>query len=143
MYRAKEKLLYRFISEVPVFTYDNQQTLTLNSCNIVIPNVNGLELKYILAIFNSSVAAYFISKRFNSVKLLRSHIEQMPIPVVSKDKQASIIKKVDRIMNSSENISGLYEDLDRDIMALYELTVEQIKTIQTALCGKTLFLKGC
>lgn len=143
MYRAKEKLLYRFISEVPVFTYDNQQTLTLNSCNIVIPNVNGLELKYILAIFNSSVAAYFISKRFNSVKLLRSHIEQMPIPVVSKDKQASIIKKVDRIMNSSENISGLYEDLDRDIMALYELTVEQVKTIQTALCGKPLFLKGC
>ncbi|MCD7882875.1 MAG: N-6 DNA methylase, partial [Lachnospiraceae bacterium] len=33
MYRAKEKLLYRFISEVPVFAYDDQQTLSLNSCN--------------------------------------------------------------------------------------------------------------
>ena len=142
MYRAKEKLLYRFICEVPVFTYDDQQTLSLNSCNIVIPNIDGLEMKYILAILNSSVAAYFISKRFNSVKLLRSHIEQMPIPVVSMDVQASIIKKVDRIMNSSENISGLYEDLDNDIMALYGLTVDQINTIQTALSGKTLFLKG-
>lgn len=141
MYRAKEKLVYRFISEVPVFTYDDQQTLSLNSCNIVIPEIDGIEMKYILAILNSSVAAYFISKRFNSVKLLRSHIEQMPIPVVPVDVQASIIKKVDRIMNSYENISGLYKDLDNDIMALYGLTIEQIETIHTALSGKTLFLK--
>lgn len=67
MYRAKEKLLYRFISEVPVFTYDDHQTLSLNSCNIVIPEIDGLEMKYILAILNSSVAAYFISK--NSIPL--------------------------------------------------------------------------
>lgn len=140
MYRAKEKLLYRFISEVPVFTYDDQQTLSLNSCNIVIPEIDGLEMKYILAILNSSVAAYFISKKFNSVKLLRSHIEQMPIPVVPMDIQADIIKKVDRIMNSSENISGLYADLDDDIMELFGLSAGQIKTIQAALTGKNLFL---
>ena len=48
-----------------------------------------------------------------------------------------------RIMNSSENISGLYEDLDADIMALYGLTVAQIDTIQSALNGKSKFLKGC
>ena len=143
MYRAKEKLLYRFISEVPVFTYDDRQTLSLNSCNIVIPDIDGLEMKYILAILNSSVAAYFISKKFNSVKLLRSHIEQMPIPVVPVDVQAPIIKKVDRIMNSSENISGLYEDLDADIMSLYGLTIAQVDTIQSALNGKSQFLKGC
>ena len=140
MYRAKEKLLYRFISEVPVFTYDDQQTLSLNSCNIVIPNIEGLEMKYILAILNSSVAAYFISKKFNSVKLLRSHIEQMPIPVVPMDVQATIIKKVDRIMNSSENISGLYEDLDSDIMALFGLSAQHSNVVRNALQGKNLFL---
>ena len=143
MYRAKEKLLYRFISEVPVFAYDDQQTLSLNSCNIVIPEIEGLEIKYILAILNSSVAAYFVKKKFNSIKLLRSHIEQIPIPIASKDIQAAIVKKVDRIMNSSENISGLYSDLDSDIMALYELTVEQINTIRAALSEKGLFLRGC
>lgn len=140
MYRAKEKLLYRFISEVPVFTYDDRQTLSLNSCNIVIPDIDGLEMKYILAILNSSVAAYFISKKFNSVKLLRSHIEQMPIPVVPMDVQVSIIKKVDRIMNSSENISGLYEDLDSDIMELYGLPTKHSDVIKNALRGKSLFL---
>lgn len=140
MYRAKEKLLYRFICEVPVFTYDDRQTLSLNSCNIVIPDIDGLEMKYILAILNSSVAAYFISKKFNSVKLLRSHIEQMPIPVVSMDIQSSIIKKVDRIMNSSENISGLYEDLDSDIMALFGLSAQHSNVVRNALRGKNLFL---
>lgn len=140
MYRAKEKLLYRFISEVPVFTYDDRQTLSLNSCNIVIPDIDGLEMKYILAILNSSVAAYFISKKFNSVKLLRSHIEQMPIPVVPMDVQVSIIKKVDRIMNSSENISGLYEDLDSDVMELYGLPTKHSDVIKNALRGKSLFL---
>ena len=45
-------------------------------------------------------------------------------------------------MNSSENISGLYEDLDSDIMALYGLTLKQINTIKAALRGKNLFLKG-
>ena len=140
MYRAKEKLLYRFISEVPVFAYDDRQTLSLNSCNIVIPNIDGLEMKYVLAILNSSVAAYFISKKFNSVKLLRSHIEQIPIPVVPMDVQVSVIRKVDRIMNSSENISGLYKDLDSDIMELYGLSTNHSDVIKNALRGKNLFL---
>lgn len=143
MYRAEEKLLYRFIAEVPVFTYDNQQTLSLNSCNILIPRIEGMNIKYILAILNSSVAAYFINKKYNSVKLLRSHIESLPIPMVSAEKQNDIIKKVDHIMNSSENISGPYEDLDGDIMALYGLTVEQTDIIRTSLRGKASFLKDC
>lgn len=141
VYRAKEKLLYRFISEVPVFTYDDKQTLSLNSCNIVIPEIPGLAMKYILAILNSSVAAFYISKKFNSVKLLRSHIEQMPIPVVSEDIQERIIKKVDRIMNSSENISGLYEDLDQDIFELYNLPDSYIKSINSFLASRSLFLR--
>lgn len=141
MYHAKEKLLYRFISEVPVFAYDDKQTLSLNSCNIVVPEIPGLETKYVLAILNSSVTAYYTSKKFNSVKLLRSHIEQIPIPVVPLEVQRKIIKKVDRIMNSSENISGLYTDLDNEIFKLFGLSIKQSKIIVDALNGKNLFLK--
>lgn len=140
MYRAEEKLLYRFIAEVPVFTYDNQQTLSLNSCNILIPQIEGMDIKYVLAILNSSIAAYFISKKYNSVKLLRTHIESLPIPVVSAEKQSEIIKKVDHIMNSNENISGLYEELDNEIMALYGLNNEQQTIVKAALNDKNKFL---
>lgn len=140
IYRAKEKLLYRFISEVPVFAYDDQQHLSLNSCNIVIPDIPGLEMKYILAILNSSVASYFLSKRFRSVKLLRSHLEQIPIPVVSKEKQEAIIKKVNRIMDSPENITSLYRELDLEIMNLYSLSERQCELIKKELETKNTFL---
>lgn len=58
MYRAEEKLLYRFISEVPVFAYDDGRRLSLNSANILIPEIPGLRMKYVLAILNSSAAAF-------------------------------------------------------------------------------------
>lgn len=141
IYRAKEKLLYRFIAEVPVFAYDNQQTLSLNSCNILIPKIDELNIKYILAILNSGVAAFFMNKKYNSVKLLKSHIESLPIPVVSREKQNEIIKKADRIMNSNENINGLYNELDDEIMTLYGLNAKQKNTIKTAMSGKNLFFK--
>lgn len=142
LYRAEEKLLYRFISEVPVFTYDNKQMLSLNSCNILIPQINGMNIKYILAVLNSSVAAFYFKKKFNSVKLLRSHIESLPIPEVDFVTQSKIIEKVDRIMNSTENISGLYAELDNDIMMAFSLTINQMRTIQSALQGKNLFLSS-
>ena len=65
-------------------------------------------------------------------------LEQVPIPIVSAEEQDSIIKKVDRIMNSFENISGLYSELDDMIMGLYHLTVQDRKIITAALAGKNL-----
>ena len=66
----------------------------------------------------------------------------MPIPVVSMDIQTSIIKKVDRIMNSSENINNLYEDLDNDIMQLFNLSETHKDIIKKSMHGKNLFFKA-
>lgn len=140
IYRTKEKLLYRFICNVPVFAYDDRQMLPLNSCNILIPQIDGLKIKYILAILNSSVVAYFVTKKFNSVKLLRSHIEQIPIPFISMDIQKRIIKKVDCIMSSTRNIKELYRDLDSDIIKLYGLNAKQSDIILMTLRSQRLFL---
>lgn len=140
LYRAKEKLLYRFICEVPVFTYDDKQTLSLNSCNILIPQIEDLKIKYILAVLNSSVAAFFISKKFNSVKLLRSHIEALPIPMISESKQLEIIERVDGMMASSEDAAAKYADIDKLIMEAYQLNTLQRNTVRHALKGKNSFL---
>ena len=142
LYRAKEKLLYRFVCEVPVFTYDNKQALSLNSCNILIPQIEGMSIKYVLAVLNSSVAGYFLSKKFNSVKLLKSHIESLPIPMADKKLQEEIEKKVDQIMDSSKSdTTFLYDELDNDIFSVYSLSLDQRNTIKKAMCGTTTFLK--
>lgn len=44
-------------------------------------------------------------------------------------------------MNSSENTSGLYEDLDSDIIELFDLSRTQNDIIQKSLRGKNLFLR--
>ena len=63
LYRAPEKLLYRFINKQLIFAYDNTGLLSLNSCNILIPQIEGLSIKYVLAILNSSVAQFFFEKK--------------------------------------------------------------------------------
>lgn len=142
MYRAKEKLLYRFICNQLVFAYDDKQTLSLNSCNIVIPKLNGLKIKYILAVLNSSVAQFVFQKEFNSVKVLRSHIENIPIPVVDDATQEAVIELVDRLISglSYPEAATIYHKLDRMISGIFSLTEEEIDTIKGIVDTENRFL---
>lgn len=141
-YRAKEKLLYRFICNQLVFAYDNKQTLSLNSCNLLIPEIEGLNMKYIMAILNSRTAQFFFKKQFRSVKVLRSHIEQIPIPEIKKEAQDRIIVMVDSILEASKDndIVSLYDVLDAEIANLYGLTSNEQTFIKNSMNGENLFL---
>ncbi len=101
-YRAGEKLLYRFICDTLVFAYDTSGTLPLNSCNVLIPHMDGLGCKYVLAVLNSRPAGFYFKARFNSVKVLRSHIEHIPVPDADKKIQGTIAALVDKIMAASD-----------------------------------------
>jgi len=141
MYRAKEKLLYRFISNQLVFAYDNGGTLSLNSCNIVIPKFSHLKIKYIMAILNSRVAQFIFKKEFNSIKVLRSHIESIPIPVVSPEKQDEIIQIVDSIIyNKTISSENLYDSLDQKVSELFQLNTSEQNVINKAVDGDNKFL---
>jgi hypothetical protein len=130
-YRADEKLLYKFISDKLIFAYDSNKTLSLNSCNILIPTFKDLDIKYVLAILNSSVAQFVFNKQFSSIKVLRSHIESIPIPECSKLDQQKIIKYVDKILicESDSEFQALYKKLDLIISNLYNLSEEEFSKI--------------
>lgn len=141
-YRAPEKLIYRFVSKQLVFAYDEKQHLTLNSCNIVVPDIAGLDIKYIMAVLNSSAAQFVFEKMFHSVKVLRSHIEQIPIPYVDKQKQDGIVTMVEEILahkslpehaRAAEKYRILLEKIDRSVAGLYGLTEEEFRLIQALL----------
>ncbi len=141
-YRAPEKLLYRFICRQLVFAYDNQQTLSLNSCNILIPTIESLNIKYILAVLNSRIAQFVFSKRFQSVKVLRSHIESIPIPMISKEQQQEIILLVDKILsiNNESDKEELYDIIDKNISRLFDLSDDEYSTIKKSQIGENIFL---
>ncbi|MBD5402977.1 N-6 DNA methylase [bacterium] len=141
-YRSEEKLLYRFICNQPVFAYDNQQMLSLNSCNILIPRIKCLEMKYIMAIFNSRTVQFLYAKQFNSVKILRAHLEQIPIPVVDKTVQKEIINIVNQLNCESDSqvLEHLYDKLEYKIFEIYNLTTSEQSIILNATKSKNSFL---
>lgn len=133
LYRAPEKLLYRFIGGKLTFAYDSAGTLSLNSCNILIPHLDGMDIKYVLAVLNSSAAQFYFDKTFHSVKLLRSHIEQLPIPAASRKEQSLITGLVDEILCLPDKDSSSFDELcrgiDLAISRLYGLTADEHKAL--------------
>ena len=140
-YRAKEKILYRFICNSPVFCYDNQQTLSLNSCNLLIPKVPEINIKYILAILNSSVSAFYFKTKFNSLKFLRSHIEQFPIPFPDKTIHTEIVEKVNLILANHSDSVQVFNELDEIIMKLYKLSNRDTSIILKTIEPQNIFIK--
>lgn len=141
-YRAQEKLLYRFICNQLVFAYDDKQTLSLNSCNIVIPRIPGIKMKYVLAILNSRIAQFIYKREFNSVKVLRSHIENIPIPAVDDSTQDEIISITEKLISGLKihEAEILYDELDMLIAKIFELSSNEIKIIRKAVDGENKFL---
>lgn len=142
MYRAQEKLLYRFISSQLVFAYDDKQTLSLNSCNIVIPKIPGIKMKYVLAILNSRIAQFIYKKDFNSIKVLRSHIENIPIPSVDNSIQDEIIALTEKLISGLDIVEAekTYDILDTLIARLFNLTSDEFEIIKKAVDGENKFL---
>lgn len=119
IYRANEKLFYRFINNELTFAYDNEGLVSLNSCNILIPQIPDLNIKYVMAILNSSPAQFYFKKTFNSVKVLRSHLEQIPIPVVPYDEQKKIVDMANKLVKSARTLSETKADISNaDIVSL-------------------------
>lgn len=124
-YRVPEKLLYRFICKDLVVAYDNDQYIPLNSCNVIIPKFKDIDMKYIMAVLNSSVIQKFYHLKFNSIKVLRSSIEQLPIIVPHDIRYSEILKHVNTILSSESNdyIQALIDIIDNIICSIYDFSV--------------------
>jgi hypothetical protein len=128
-YRTKEKLIYRFISKNLVFAYDDKQRLTLNSANIVIPLLVNYPIKVILALFNSTPYQFIYQKKFASIKILRGHIEQLPLPLWSDEMFNKIITMVERILMND----NCFELLDDFIMRALLLNDDEINYLKDTI----------
>lgn len=80
LYKAQEKLIYRFISDSLVFVVDNCQRYILNSANMLILNedfpINHHQLAHLL---NSTLMNWLFKKLFRTHKILRGDLECLPI----------------------------------------------------------------
>lgn len=135
LYYAPEKLLYRFISSRLVFAYDTERHVPLNSCNVVIPHIEELSMPYILAVLNSRCIQFLCHEKFRSLKVLRSHLEQLPIPVASKKEQEELLPLIALLQKEPYGTAlwqTVYEQLENQIAALFCLTEKEINIVKKA-----------
>ena len=97
-YRAPEKLVYRFISRRLVFALDRKGVLTLNSANNLIVPAAFYPMKLIAVLFNSGLYQLLFQSRFNTHKVLRSDLEQLPLPDFPAPVRAELSGLADRLL---------------------------------------------
>ena len=88
-----------------------------------------------LAILNSSIAQFIFTNLFHSVKVLRSHIEQIPIPMPDTETIKKCVGYVEQLLSlknrDEETYQNIYLELDKLIADLFHLTDEEYSMILT------------
>jgi type I restriction-modification system DNA methylase subunit len=115
MYYENEKLLVqgirnRALKRRLVGTYDNQKFYNRhNFNNIIIKNDQPYDLKYILALFNSSLLNYWYRIHFDNVNINPSYFRQLPICPADTQTQAKLVEKVDQILAKNAQLNQFRE----------------------------------
>ena len=120
-FRAPEKLIYRFIAKYPIVAYDNQQCLCLNSANILIPELDGISIKSVAALLNSSLYHYYYSIKFSDIKVLKGNLQELPFPKLTKHQDDSLSNLVSSIQTSDFSVKQ-QQELDEVVYALFNIT---------------------
>ena len=132
-YRAAEKLIYRFISDRPVFALDISGALCLNSANILIPKVDGLSVRTVMGLLNSRLYQYLYIRRFGGVKILKGNLQKLPLPQLSVQENEAMDVLVQDIMNGSDAAENA---LQTRIFELFGLTQGEISRIFEVTKGR-------
>lgn len=133
LFRAPEKLIYRFISKTLVFAYDNQRQLTLNSANVLIPKLPNLNIKVALAFLNCPVFQYIFKHRFATHKVLRGDLETLPFPLLSQQQHDEIKRMTEAVLSGHASPQAL----DKLTFSAFQLSAEAQFHIQSTLRNPT------
>lgn len=126
-YQQKPKLLYRFISKNLVFAIDRQGLVSLNSANAVLPLLKNYNCEVLCAIFNSKLAQFYFQKKYNSFKVLRSHLEAFPLPCYNPVLFLELAQLVQQLEDNLTHQNIL--KIDKLVFQLYGLEAKQIEII--------------
>ena len=133
-YRCPEKLVYKFISRSLCFAYDNSSSLFLNSANILIPCIQGMSIKTVLAFLNSEIFSYYYSKKYADIKILKGNLMTLPFPKINCQQNAEISEMVDRLLAGEQPLSDTINDY---IYSLYNFSPIIVNKIKKEVYGNT------
>lgn len=112
IYRANEKLVYKFISGNLVFAYDDSKSLFLNSANIIIPRIPGMSIKTVLAFLNSGVFKFLYKSLFGEIKILKGNLMELPFPEITPETDRKLTCLVDKVLKGN---TQAIQEIDAEI----------------------------
>ena len=130
IYRAKEKLIYRFISKYPVFACDTSGSLVLNSANILIPQIKGMSIWTVMSFLNSELYKYIYTVQFNDIKVLRGNLETLPFIKIDKKTDKTLTELAKRALK--DDLVAI-DEINNIVYSLFSLSEEDIKYIKSAI----------
>jgi len=114
-----------------VGTFDEENYYNAhNLANIVAKAGSGYDLKYILAIFNSSLINHWYRNHFPNVNINPNDFREIPVHIATEGEQKNLVRLVDRILSAkqreAEADTGMLEQqVDELVYSLYGLTEEE------------------
>ena len=132
LYRSTEKLIYRFIAKYPVVAYDNRQRLCLNSANVLIPDIDGMSVKSVAVLLNSSLYRYYYSLKFSDIKVLKGNLQQLPFPQLTAEQDRLLSALVDDILMNGIN-THQQAAVDDAVYDLFHINDEERSYINSIL----------
>ena len=106
-----------------------------DSCNIIFPKCNDIDILYMLGILNSRAVNYYF-KFFNQTNHVPiGELKKIPFPIIGLKKQQPIIDLVDKVLTikrsrPNADTSDLENQIDKLVYDLYGLTEDEIAVIE-------------
>ncbi|MDA3851912.1 MAG: N-6 DNA methylase [Spirochaetaceae bacterium] len=125
LYSSSCKLVYRFIAPKPLAALDFQGRIMLNSANgLLLPSLK--EMIFLCYLLNSPLYGYIYMKKFHSVKILRSHLEEFPFPELNENLEKELHPIL--TMDYSDQNSN---DFNKWLYRFFQLTPKEVKRIES------------
>jgi hypothetical protein len=128
-YYRQKKIVYRFICDRLICILDDNNALLLNSANLFLSNDYPMET--IVSFFNSDIYTFIIRKKFHSKKILKSYLQNLPLPVLSPDAHryiCDLYKKTCVYKNG--DVKGFQEEIDKIICKSFSIDRSQYDYIK-------------
>ena len=136
---AKEKLFWIDLSEKGRFAYDTGDMFCADTAFLM----TGQAIKYLCGVLNGELATWFMKNTsLNSgmgvTRWKKFSVERIPVPNVSEERQAPIVRLVDEILDAKDadpdaDTSELEWQIDGLVYDLYGLTEEERTAVERSL----------
>lgn len=99
------RLRNRALNRRLVGTYDSKKFYNRHKVSNIIAKSNKFDLKYILAVFNSSLLNFWYKRKYHSVEISVDNVRNLPIYPASAEQQQSLVSKVDELLAAFEKLN--------------------------------------